>query len=172
MILILIFSLTATQNRLLKILSGGLGFFNTVPGVSTPDIEKPEIRISRIPGQGLNPYHPLKGAKSAFRERPAVPSLQIPSPGFKSDILHGKTGRIGRNLPLHRISVAVTLSYYSRQLPKMQPLLERFFQIFCGFSGFFQMRRLLCLEAPPAAVRKRENRGGRSRPVLLFSCML
>ena len=33
------------------------------------------------------------------------------SPGLKSDILHGKTDHTGRNLPLQRISVAVTLNY-------------------------------------------------------------
>ena len=31
----------------------------------------------------------------------------IPSPGLKSDILHGKTGFKSRNLPLHRISCSL-----------------------------------------------------------------
>lgn len=64
---------------------------------------------------------------------PVVPATQILSPGLKSDILHGKTGHIlGRNLPLHRISsavshaCAVTLYYNTTCLPILQALFHLF----------------------------------------------
>ena len=91
-------------------------------------------------GARTNPYHPLKGAKSAFRASPAVPSLQIPSPGFKSDILHGKTGLCGPQppasshiwRPLVWNTCAVTLDYNTIQ----PPVLQGFFEIFPDFFQF------------------------------------
>lgn len=65
------------------------------------------------------------------------PSLQIPSPGFKSDILHGKTGRCGPQppasshiwRPLVWNACAVTLDYNT-----IQPqVLQGFFEIFSEF---------------------------------------
>ena len=68
-----------------------------------------------------------------------VPTHQIPSPGFKSDILHGKTGRIGPQPPasshiwrsLVWNACAVTLNYNTIHIP----ILQGFFKI---FSDFFQ----------------------------------
>ena len=58
------------------------------------------------------------------------------SPGLKSDILHGKTGFISRNLPLHRIScVQSRKDYYTVK----RPVLQGFSQI---FSDFFYIELL------------------------------
>ena len=60
----------------------------------------------------------------------------ISSPGLKSDILCGKTGHTGRNLPLHRISCAVTLDYNTTFARKLQVFFsffcENFFRFFCA----------------------------------------
>ena len=57
----------------------------------------------------------------------------ILSPGLKSDILHGKTGIFCRNLPLQRISVAVTLHYNTTASLLLQVFLKFFFVILVEF---------------------------------------
>ena len=55
------------------------------------------------------------------------------SPGLKSDILHGKTGCKSRNLPLQRISVAVTLNYNTTRPHILQVFFKIFYVIFVEF---------------------------------------
>ena len=116
------------------------GFFQHCSGCFHPGHRKTGNPHFTDSGARTNPYHPLKGAKSAFRASPAVPSLQIPSPGFKSDILHGKTGLCGPQppasshiwRPLVWNTCAVTLDYNTIQ----PPVLQGFFEIFPDFFQF------------------------------------
>lgn len=89
-------------------------------------------------------------------------SFFILSPGLKIGHTPRKNRLYGRNLPLHRISVAVTLDYYSRQTLKKQALSKRFFQIFCGFFRFFQFAPYLVLS--PARHTTDEAESGTARP--------
>ena len=68
----------------------------------------------------------------------------LSSPGLKSDILHGKTDRFGRNLPLQRISCSLqTLDkgafhpYFHACLMSILCFLQKIKSFFVIFSEFF-----------------------------------